>query len=113
MLLIYFPLGIALIIVGLIVWAFKQKNQEKKQVAGLKKCPQCAEEVKKEALICRFCRYEFPQEAKEEISTEKQDSKWRCSECGVLLHSDKELESGLCHSCWRVWIPESKKEPGH
>ena len=26
----------------------------------LKKCPKCAEEVKVEALICRFCNFEFP-----------------------------------------------------
>lgn len=24
-----------------------------------KKCPKCAEDVKREALICHFCRYEF------------------------------------------------------
>lgn len=26
---------------------------------GMKKCPQCAEYVKAEAAICRFCRHEF------------------------------------------------------
>ena len=27
---------------------------------GTKRCPDCAEDVKVEARICRFCRYEFP-----------------------------------------------------
>ena len=27
----------------------------------LKKCPKCAEQVKKEAVVCRFCGYNFPE----------------------------------------------------
>jgi hypothetical protein len=27
---------------------------------AMKRCPMCAEDVRAEALICRFCRYEFP-----------------------------------------------------
>lgn len=26
---------------------------------NLKKCPKCAEEVKAEAMVCRFCHYDF------------------------------------------------------
>lgn len=29
-------------------------------VSGLKKCPYCAESVKAEAMVCRFCGREFP-----------------------------------------------------
>jgi len=28
----------------------------------VKKCPQCSELVKKEALVCRFCKHEFSRE---------------------------------------------------
>ncbi|MFL5797075.1 MAG: DUF4190 domain-containing protein [Actinomycetota bacterium] len=27
--------------------------------AGMKRCPACGEEVRAEAVICRFCRYDF------------------------------------------------------
>lgn len=30
---------------------------------GAKKCPYCAELVKKEAVVCRFCHRELPKEA--------------------------------------------------
>ena len=40
----------------------------------LKKCPQCAEFVKSEAKICRFCNYEFKEEEKkpEKVMTEQE-----------------------------------------
>jgi len=32
--------------------------------SSMKKCPKCAEQVKAEATVCRFCRYEFSKEEK-------------------------------------------------
>ncbi len=37
-----------------LIWAVTKED------LNLKKCPECAEEVKVEAQICRFCNYEFP-----------------------------------------------------
>jgi hypothetical protein len=36
----------------------KQKINEQPE-DGIKKCPQCAEVVKREARVCKFCGYEF------------------------------------------------------
>jgi hypothetical protein len=37
-----------------------EEHAEKEALAsGSKKCPSCAELVKREASICRFCRYDF------------------------------------------------------
>lgn len=41
-----------------LVWA--TAAEESVEDGQLKKCPNCAEEVKIDARICRFCRYDFP-----------------------------------------------------
>jgi hypothetical protein len=45
-------IGILLIIVVAVVVPSSKK--------GLRKCPQCAESVKRDALKCRFCGFNFP-----------------------------------------------------
>jgi len=51
------------IIIGLVLAFTAKSRTESSQIAlnesGNKKCPQCAELVKKEAKICRFCNYKF------------------------------------------------------
>ncbi len=55
---------------------------------SVKKCPKCAEEVKVEAQVCRFCNYEFPKESSsqdqskpiqigEKITQETIDQLWK------------------------------------
>jgi len=55
--------GASLFIVAL-PWAIllksKKEELETSRVSeGMKKCPECAELVKKDARVCRFCGYEF------------------------------------------------------
>jgi hypothetical protein len=45
---------------------FEAKKVTNHGSRAAKTCPQCAEEVKAEAKICRFCGYEFPQAGKVE-----------------------------------------------
>jgi|WetSurMetagenome_2_1015567.scaffolds.fasta_scaffold129393_2 hypothetical protein len=61
MLLIYFPIGITLLIIGAICAAFRGKNKEQGIPQGdQRKCPFCAELIKKEAIVCKHCHKDVP-----------------------------------------------------
>jgi hypothetical protein len=50
---------IVLICIGVGIWIARILTRN----AGTKACPQCAEQIKAAALVCRFCGYSFPKEA--------------------------------------------------
>ena len=55
----YLIFGGLMIVVGIILAIFVKKPEKTISIDDNKKCPQCAEIVKAEAKICRFCNYQF------------------------------------------------------
>ena len=44
----------------LLVLPNEKAKEEERFAEATKQCPKCAERVKKAAVVCRFCGYEFP-----------------------------------------------------
>jgi hypothetical protein len=59
----WFVLGFFFSFIALIAIGVVPSLDSKKSKAGLRKCPSCAEDVKAEAKICRFCQAELPEVA--------------------------------------------------
>jgi hypothetical protein len=81
-------------------------SEDDEQVANLdskatKVCPQCAEEVKLAAKICRFCRYEFPQT--EENKQKKVMGRIPCSDRSCIGTIN---ENGVCRVCGKQYMPK-------
>lgn len=65
----YLIVASVFIVVGLILRYLPTSKAEVEVEKENKKCPQCAEQVKRDAKICRFCNYKFT-EKENSISTE-------------------------------------------
>ena len=61
---LYFFLSLILSpLLGFLITLLVNPNKEAAaKKSGLKKCPQCAEYVQQEALVCHFCGNKFPTE---------------------------------------------------
>lgn len=89
-------------LIGLIVLAIQGENKEelaKQNIeAGItKKCPFCANEIKKGAVVCQFCGRDLPKE--EHIEILKDDlifnDKWKCGKCDTI----NDLYMVSCKKC--------------
>lgn len=52
--------GICFVLGLVMVYAFPDsKNEEIEEIEETKKCPKCAETIKLNAVVCRFCNYNY------------------------------------------------------
>ncbi len=51
-------LGVGLLLLRTAVWAWS-RTAWGRQTQGLKRCPDCAEDIKHDAHVCRYCGYRF------------------------------------------------------
>ena len=77
--------------------------------ADTKECPQCAEEVKIKAKICRFCRYEFPDVASDQANRELEEA---MGTVGAFLKLAPECDN-LFELAWKADVAFHEGEADH
>lgn len=78
--------GAALFIVAL-PWAIVIKKNEEALArrGGLRQCPQCAEYIKQEAQVCRFCRAQLPKDAEHQESSATESAGWSAGKRALVV----------------------------
>ena len=110
-------LGGALLVAGALLLALSSRSNEAVSEASTlhRKCPSCAEMVKKDAKICRFCQRELPslsELASREAAERKSLEEARQHSELALKQAEDKLPQGTCPNC-RMSIPLVSLECSH
>jgi RNA polymerase subunit RPABC4/transcription elongation factor Spt4 len=81
--------GIIMTILGGISFFIGKAEDKRLSTVGFKKCPFCAELIKEEALVCRYCGRDINLERETSPATEEQiEELWRKSGIGKATDSE-------------------------
>jgi len=90
-------------LVGLVAALAMHPNEKKVAAAeGKKRCPECAEYIKPDARICRFCQYKFPELTElEQLKASGIAAGPACPKCGSV-NTFSRNDQATASRWWRV-----------
>jgi len=109
--------GGALLVAGALILALSSRSQAQviEGQPGYRRCPSCAELVKSEAKVCRFCQRDLP--SLSELRAQKESELLRIAEARKLegeaaRQAEEKLPRGVCPNCKKT-IPLASHECKH